>query len=192
MTSEKLQSVSPSAASLSLISLNLAVPREIAFRGNKILTGIYKEPVTIAVHAGRLGLAGDLQADLRVHGGPDKAIYAYPSEHYAFWRRQLPAMNMPWGTFGENLTTAGLDEKNVRIGDRFQIGTAIVEVTQPRSPCFKLGTKFGNMAFIKRFRESGRPGFYLSVVQEGEMRQGDAIRQIATGEGDTIANAFKN
>jgi MOSC domain-containing protein YiiM len=122
-----------------------------------------------------LNIEGDLQSDPSVHGGTYKAVYCYPSEHYAYWREQLPGVDLPWGVFGENLTTEGLLETDVCIGDRIQIGSAEFQVTQPRQPCFKLGIRFGSNGMVKRFVLSGRPGFYVSVLREGEIGRGDAI-----------------
>ncbi len=126
----------------------------------------------------RLNLDGDGQADLSVHGGADKAVYAYPSEHYTYWRGELAGMEMPFGMFGENFTTEGLAEDAVNIGDRFRIGTAELVVTQPRLPCYKLGLKFGRDDMVKRFLASGRTGFYFSVSREGEVGAGDAVSLI--------------
>ena len=126
-----------------------------------------------------LNLDGDRQADLKVHGGPTKAVYAYPAEHYSYWRHELPGTDLPWGMFGENFTTEGLEESSVNIGDRFRIGSAEVTVTEPRMPCYKLGIKFGRADIIRRFLASGRSGFYLSVQREGEVGAGDEIELIA-------------
>ncbi len=160
---------------MKLLSVNVALPREVEINGQKVLTGIFKEPVAGRVRLRRLNLEGDRQADLEVHGGTYKAVYAYPAEHYDYWRRELHGAELPWGMFGENLTTEGLREEEVRIGDRFRIGTAELVVTQPRLPCYKLGIKFGDMTMVKRFLASRRTGFYLSVAQEGEVGAGDAI-----------------
>lgn len=141
--------------------------------GEPVSTGIFKEPVAGRVMLRTLNLDGDRQADLSVHGGPDKAVYAYPSEHYAFWKHELPEMELPWGMFGENFTTTGLLETETNIGDRFRIGAAEVMVTQPRMPCYKLGIRFGRSDIIKRFLVSERSGFYLSVLKEGEVGAGD-------------------
>jgi len=138
----------------------------------------------------KLNLDGDRQSDLKVHGGVDKAVYVYPSEHYAFWRAELPNVDLPWGTFGENFTTEGaLDDKVVHIGDRFRIGTAQFVVTQPRMPCFKLGIRFGRPDIVKRFLHSRRNGFYFSVADEGEVTTGDTIELVASDEnGVTVAD----
>jgi MOSC domain-containing protein YiiM len=141
-----------------------------------VQTGIFKEPVAGPVMIGRLNLAGDKQADLTVHGGADKAVYAYPAEHYGYWRQQLPAMPLAWGKFGENLTTEGLTEDTLCIGDRLQVGSAVLMVTQPRMPCYKLALAFGRDDVIQRFVQSGRSGFYFSVVEEGEVEAGSEVR----------------
>lgn len=127
----------------------------------------------------QLNVQGDRQSDLSVHGGADKAVYAYPSEHYAFWRSELPDMDFPWGAFGENLTTEGLLEDKVHIGDRFRAGSAELAVTQPRMPCFKLALRFNRPDMVKRFLRSGRTGFYLAVIQEGDIGAGDSVDLIA-------------
>jgi MOSC domain-containing protein YiiM len=127
---------------------------------------------------GRTNLAGDEQSDLRVHGGAEKAVYVYPHEHYAFWRAELPGVELDFGAFGENLTSAGLLESEVSIGDRLRIGSAEFQVTQPRVPCFKLGLRFGRPELVKLFLRAGRSGFYLSVLREGELGAGDAIERI--------------
>ena len=141
--------------------------------GEPVSTGIFKEPVAGRVMLRTLNLDGDRQADLTVHGGPEKAVYAYPSEHYDFWKQELPDMDLPWGMFGENFTTTGLFENEINVGDRFRIGSAEVMVTQPRMPCYKLGIRFGRTDIIKRFLVSERSGFYLSVLKEGEVGAGD-------------------
>src|SRR5215203_1002822 len=138
-----------------------------------VSTGIFKDPVTGRVMLRTLNLDGDRQADLSVHGGPYKAVYLYPSEHYEFWKRELPDMNLPWGMFGENFTSEGMFETETNVGDRFRIGSAEVMVTQPRMPCYKLGIRFGRADIIKRFLISERTGFYFSVLKEGEVGAGD-------------------
>ena len=127
------------------------------------------------VAALRLNLAGDQQADLSVHGGPDKAVYLYPSEHYQFWRSQLERNDLPWGSFGENLTTLGLDERQMAVGDQLSIGSAVFEIRQPRTPCHKLASQFDRPDIIKMFSKAGRSGVYLSVIEEGVIQAGDDI-----------------
>jgi MOSC domain-containing protein YiiM len=159
-------------------SVNVSGLREIKVGGRAVLTGIYKEPSTQRVRVNRLSLEGDRQADLRVHGGEFKAVYAYPLEHYAYWEEGLNSEKMPPGMFGENLTTTGMLEDQVCIGDIYRIGSAELQVTQPRTPCFKLAHKFQRPAIIKEFLQSGRSGFYLRVIQEGEVEAGDMAELI--------------
>jgi len=166
---------SRSEGPLKLISLNVARPRLVLYKGQSINTGIFKEPVLGAVTLRTLNLDGDRQADLSVHGGPYKAVYGYPSEHYEFWRQELPEANLSWGAFGENFTTKGLLENDLHVGDRMRIGTAIVMIRQPRTPCYKLAAKFQRDDMIERFLHSGRSGFYFSVEQEGVVEAGDAF-----------------
>lgn len=158
-----------------LISLNVARPRLTVYNGATINTGIFKQPVSGPVPLRTLNLDGDRQADLAVHGGPYKAVYAYPSEHYDFWRQELPGTNLPWGMFGENFTTEGLFERDLFIGDRLQIGSAIIVVRQPRIPCHKLAAKFHRHDILARFLRSGRSGFYFSVEQEGTVQAGESF-----------------
>ena len=155
-----------------LVSVNVGLPREVKWEAGSVITGIFKNPVQGPVMARTLDLDGDGQADLSVHGGAHKAIYAYPSEHYSYWRRELSVTEMPYGMFGENFTTEAVLEDEVHIGDRFRVGTAELVVTQPRLPCYKLGLKFGRDDMVKRFLASGRTGFYLSVSREGEVEAG--------------------
>jgi len=165
-----------------VVSVNVGLPREVTYKGKTITTGIFKEPVEGRASLRRLNLDGDRQADLSVHGGPSKAVYAYPSEHYEYWREQLAGVDLPWGMFGENLTVEGLWEDRVNIGDLFRIGSAHVMVTEPRLPCYKLAAKFGRDDIIKRFLHSGRTGFYFAVLQEGEVGAGDRITVIGRDE----------
>ena len=164
-----------SASSMQVISVNVGQPRKVLWNDQIVETGIFKEAVEGRVAVRRLNIDGDRQADLEVHGGLDKAIYAYPAEHYPFWREQFPEMELPWGMFGENLTLTGLLEDTVHIGDHFQVGSAKLMVTQPRLPCFKLGIKFGRDDILKRFLVSGMTGFYFAVLEEGEVAAGDTI-----------------
>ena len=160
---------------MKLISVNVGLPREITASGKTVRTSIWKYPVQGRVHASTLNLDGDQQSDLSVHGGVDKAVYVYPSEHYSYWRTQLPDVELPWGAFGENFTSEGILEDQTKIGDRIRIGSTEFMVTQPRMPCFKLGIRFNRRDMVKRFLESKRSGFYLAVIREGEVQTGEAI-----------------
>jgi MOSC domain-containing protein YiiM len=172
-----------------LISVCVGLPREVSWKGKTVTTGIFKQPVQGRVMLRSLNLDGDRQADLTVHGGAEKAVYAYPMEHYAYWQQQLPNQDFPWGAFGENLTIQGLLETEVNIGDRFRIGTAVVMVTQPRFPCFKLNLKFSRDDMVKLFLNSRLSGIYFSVVQEGEIGVGDAIELVSRDENNvTVAD----
>ncbi len=181
---------------MKLISVNVGQPREITWKNRVITTGIFKEPVAGRVAVRQHNLDGDRQADLKVHGGPEKAVYVYPSEHYDFWREALPGVELPWGSFGENFTTTGLIENEVNVGDRFRIGSSLLEVAQPRMPCFKLAAKFRRDEMIKMFLDSGRSGFYLAVIEEGDAGAGDAIERVhRDAEAINIAdvvNAYTN
>lgn len=164
---------------MKLISVNVGRPRPVPHEGRVVSTGIFKEPVAGPVFLRRLNLDGDGQADLRVHGGADKAVYAYPFEHYAFWEAETGRKDFTHGQFGENFTITGWLEDAVCIGDEFRIGTARVQVTQPRTPCFKLGIRMGDDQFVTRFAAANRTGFYLRVLQEGRVAAGDAIERVA-------------
>jgi MOSC domain-containing protein YiiM len=158
------------------------------YKGATINTGIFKQPVSGPVWLRTLNLDGDRQADLSVHGGPNKAVYAYPSGHYAYWQAELPGMDLPWGMFGENLTTTGLSEDELHIGDRFRIGAAVMVVRQTRVPCYKLAAKFKRDDILQRFLLSGRSGVYFSVEREGQVTAGDSLELLSRDEtGLTIA-----
>jgi MOSC domain-containing protein YiiM len=161
-----------------LISVNVGLPRVVMSNGEPVSTGIFKEPVAGRVTLRTLNLDGDRQADLSVHGGPSKAVYAYPSEHYDYWKRALPEMKLPWGMFGENFTTAGLFESELNIGDKFRVGSTVMMVTEPRMPCYKLGIRFGRPDIVKKFLTSERTGFYFAVLQEGEVGVDDPIELV--------------
>jgi MOSC domain-containing protein YiiM len=174
---------------MKIISVNVGRPRLVVSNKQSVSTGIYKTPVAGRVMLRTLNLDGDRQADLNVHGGPTKAVYAYPAEHYNYWRDELPGTDLPWGMFGENLTTEGLEESAVNIGDRFRIGSAEITVTEPRMPCYKLGIRFGRADIIRRFLASGRTGFYFSVQREGEVEAGDEVELITRDDNNvTVAD----
>ncbi len=177
---------------MKLISLNVALPRLVEHNGEPVATGIFKEPVPGPLMLRTLNFDGDRQADLSVHGGVSKAVYAYPSEHYEFWKTELPEMNLPYGMFGENLTTEGLFEDGVNVGDRFRVGEAELMVTEPRLPCYKLGIKFGRSDILKRFLKSRRTGFYFAVVKEGRVAAGDEMELISRDPNNvTIADMVR-
>lgn len=161
-----------------LHSVNVSQPRDVACDGKMVRTGIFKEPVQGRIWLRKLGLDGDGHGDLAVHGGVDKAVYAYPIEHYEYWKRELERDELPFGQFGENVTVEGLLEEQVHIGDVFQIAGAQVQVTQPRVPCFKLGLRMGLATFPRLFLASERSGFYLRVIKEGDIGAGDQIDRI--------------
>jgi MOSC domain-containing protein YiiM len=172
-----------------LLSVNVGQPRAVMWKGRMVTTGIFKEPVTGRVALRRHNLAGDAQADLSVHGGPFKAVYLYPAEHYAAWRQELPAMVLPWGMFGENFTTEGILEATMQIGDRLRIGTAVVRVTEPRMPCYKLGLRFGQDEILQQFLLSGRSGLYMAVEQAGEVEAGETFTLLSRdNHGLTVAD----
>lgn len=173
---------------MKLISVNIGRPRLVLRNGEPVSTSIFKEPIAGRVMMRTLNLDGDRQADLSVHGGPSKAVYVYPAEHYDFWKHEFPEMELPWGMFGENFTTTGLLETETNIGDRFRIGAAEVTVTEPRLPCYKLGIRFGRTDIIKRFLQSERTGFYLAVLQEGEVGAGDELELIERNTHDVRVN----
>jgi MOSC domain-containing protein YiiM len=164
---------------MKLLSVNVSLPKTITHQGRTITTGIFKEPVHGRLMARSLGLEGDGQADRTVHGGVDMAVYAYPVQHYAFWEGELRRSDFPHGQFGENLTVEGLAEDTVRVGDSLRVGDALVQVTQPRIPCYKLAMRMDqDLKFLRRFLASGRVGFYCRVLEEGEIGAGDTIERV--------------
>ncbi|MFQ5692767.1 MAG: MOSC domain-containing protein, partial [Nitrospinota bacterium] len=165
---------------MKLLSVNVSLPGEIQHKGETVTTGIFKEPVEGRVRLRTLNLEGDGQADLSAHGGVNRAVYVYTMENYAYWKRELGRDDFAYGQFGENFTVEGMPEEDICIGDVFRVGGARVQVTQPRPPCYKLGLKMGSAAFPKRFVASGRVGFYLRVLEEGEVGAGDPIERVET------------
>jgi MOSC domain-containing protein YiiM len=163
---------------MELLAISLAVATQVEYNQRRISTGIYKQPVEGPVRATALGLEGDVQVDRKNHGGPDKAVYVYTVENYRHWERELQKSAFPHGQFGENFTVSGMPDERVHIGDLFRIGSILAQVTQPRVPCFKLGIKMGDPAFVPVFLRSGRVGFYLRVLEEGEVRAGDSITRV--------------
>jgi MOSC domain-containing protein YiiM len=177
---------------MKVVSVNVGLPREVEWKGIRVSTGIFKEPVAGSVPVRRDNLDGDRQADLTVHGGPNKAVYGYASEHYPYWRKQYPQMELSWGIFGENLTTEGVSEASLHIGDTVRVGSAALRVVQPRQPCYKLQIRFGRDDIIQRFLVSGRSGFYFSIVEEGEVEAGSEIEVMTRDENKvTIADIHR-
>lgn len=169
-----------------LVSVNVGEPRDVEWFGRTVRTAIWKGPVEGPVAVRGVNLAGDDQADRRVHGGVDKAVYAYAVEDYRWWDLE-PA------TFGENLTTEGVDLGAARVGERWQVGTVVLEVSRPRHPCFKLGIRLGTAAFVDRFAEAARPGTYLRIVEEGELAAGDGIDRLSRpAAAPTIADVYRS
>jgi MOSC domain-containing protein YiiM len=162
-----------------VVCLSVGLPREVQWQGRPVLTSIFKAPVDRRLRVSTLNIEGDRQSDLTVHGGVNKAVYGYASEHYDYWRRKLEEPDLPLGAFGENLTTAGLLETGVRIGDRYRVGSAELVVTQPRLPCYKLSIRLGRPDILKQFLQSGLSGFYFAVAREGEVGKGDSIELIS-------------
>lgn len=176
---------------MKVLAISLGLPKTVVLPdGSGVETGIFKSRALGRVPVHALGLEGDRQADLVNHGGENKAVYAYPHEHYAHWRREL-GRDLPFGQLGENLTIEGLNE-SVRIGDVYMLGSARLMVTQPRKPCFKLGIRMDDPTFVKRFHRSGRTGFYLRVVKPGELGEGDRGELVERGNfGLTIRELWR-
>jgi MOSC domain-containing protein YiiM len=168
---------------MDILSINVALPQEIEHKGNKILTSFYKQPISEPVRVLTEGLVGNDQADKGNHGGKDKAVYAYSHHHYSYWENILACNQLPYGSFGENLTINHLSEDETCIGDQFQVGEVVMAVTQPRVPCFKLGIRFDDDLMVKKFLQSARTGLYLNVLQEGMIQQGDRLVKIKSGTG---------
>ena len=175
---------------MKVVSLSVGGPQRVDWNGGTVLTSIFKTPTDRRLKVTALNIEGDKQSDLNVHGGYEKAVYAYPSEHYPLWRNELE-MELPWASFGENLTTEGLVE-DVRLGDRFRIGTAEFVVTQPRVPCFKLGIRLGRTDVLRQMLKTGRTGFYFSVAVEGEIGAGDEIELVSQSDEElTVADVVR-
>ncbi len=164
---------------MKLLSVNAARPRKVSIDGRTYSTGIYKRPLEGPVWLGKLNLAGDGQGDLVNHGGQYQAVYCYPHEHYVYWRERLCRDAFAFGQFGENFTTLGLLEDEVCVGDKLRIGAALIQVTQPRVPCYKLADKMGIHGFDKTFLQANRSGFYAQALEEGEVAAGDSIQRVS-------------
>ena len=168
-----------------LLAISVGQPQPLAYRGKSVMSGIVKTPITGPVMVRWENIEGDRQADLRVHGGVDKAVYVYPAAHYDLWKDEL-SQALPFGSFGENLTISGLDETTIRVGDRLSIGDAVLQATTPRMPCFKLGMKMKDQRFLRRFLRSGRTGFYCRVLREGLIEPDATVSVSSAGVAPTI------
>jgi len=177
---------------MKLLSVNIGSLCEVVRNGKKVQSGIFKQPVEGPIKVRSLGLEGDYQANKKLHGGADKAICVYPAEHYDLWRDELMKPDLSFGDFGENLTILGMREDMVCIGDRFSIGSAEVVVTQPREPCVTLNARFGLIDLAMRFQNSGRSGFYLSVVKEGSLTTGDKIERVFKDKNKVFVSEFNH
>jgi MOSC domain-containing protein YiiM len=175
---------------MKLISVNVAQPREVQYKGKVVRSSIWKEPISGPVEVGELNLAGDRQATAVVHGGIHKAAYAFSQDHYAWWERELQRNDLGYGMFGENLTISGLHEAQVRIGDQWQVGSVRFVVTGPRIPCSNLAAKFSDDSVPRRFTESGLPGVYLRVLQTGSVTAGDSVEQVSCSDSVTVRELF--
>lgn len=176
---------------MKIISTNLAKPKTILWNGKDVTTGIFKLPVTKAIFLEKEAVRNDEVTDRAVHGGIHKACYLFSSDHYPYWKEMYPNLNWNWGMFGENLTVSGLDETQLRIGDIYKIGNALVQVTQPREPCFKFGAKFGNQKVLKQFIKHGRPGTYVSILEEGHVQVNDSMILVQRSKDElTVAQLF--
>ena len=176
---------------MKIISTNIAKPTTIEWQGQQVETGIYKYAVQNSIFLGFEDVVNDHVIDRRYHGGSDKACYMYSSDHYPFWQNKYPNQDWKWGMFGENLTVSGLNESEIRIGDRFQIGDAVVQVTQPRQPCFKLGVRFGDQSVVSDFWTLPFPGVYVRVLLPGEVKTGDEIIRIESNpESLSVSQVF--
>ena len=167
---------------MKVLSVNIGSLNVVLRNGKKVKSGIFKKPIEGSIELSSLGFEGDYQANKKLHGGIEKAICVYPAEHYEAWRNELRRPDLSYGDFGENLTTLGLLENEVCLGDRFRVGSAELVVTQPREPCVTLNARIGLIDLSARFRRSGRSGFYFSVVKEGTLSSGDIIKPVSKDE----------
>lgn len=177
---------------MQVIATNIAKPRELTWKGKTQVTGIYKYPVDEPMLLKDHRVVGDLIGNKEVHGGEFKAVYLFSSEHYPYWQKKYPALEWHWGMFGENLTTRGLMDHEIEIGNIYKIGTAVVQSTIPREPCYKLGLKFGDQDIIQAFIAHGNPGAYVRILEEGEIQTGSAIELIEPARGSISIQVFFN
>lgn len=176
---------------MKIISTNIGKPKTIVWQGKNVQTGIYKYSVNQPIFLGNEDVKNDHVIDRRYHGGVDKACYLYSSNHYKYWRNLYPEIEMPWGMFGENLTVEGIHEAEINIGNIYKIGEVIVQATQPRQPCYKLGIRFGSQKMVKQFVDSGLPGIYIRVLQKGKVKTGDELILIEKKNSISIQKVYE-
>lgn len=177
---------------MKIISTNLAKPTTFIWNSKEVTTGIYKTPVQEPIFLGNEGVTNDEVSDRNVHGGEFKACYLFSAEQYPYWKKIYPQLHWNWGMFGENLTVSGLDETQIHIGDLYKIGNALVQITQPREPCFKFGLKFGSQDVLKQFIEHGFPGTYIRILEEGYVNTGDTFKLIKKANNSLTTAQFFN
>lgn len=177
---------------MQIVSVNTGEPRTIRWKGTDVVTGIFKFPVEGPLFLGENGVTGDHVMDSRYHGGKDKACYLYSADHYEYWKSSYPDADWEWGMFGENLTVENMNESHILIGDVFRIGGALVQITQPRQPCYKLGIRIGNPDIVKQFSLSDFPGAYLRILKEGIVNKGDSMVIVDTfPESPSLKTVFR-
>ena len=175
---------------MQILSSNIAKPTTIIWRGQQVQTGIYKTPTTQPIYLGKEDVKGDTVSDRQVHGGEYKACYIFSAEQYPYWQNLYPDLDWDFGMLGENLTVSGLNEKHISIGDIYKVGKALVQVTQPREPCYKFGVKFGTQTVLKQFIEHGYPGTYLRVLKEGYVAKGDEFILVEIAQKSLTVHQF--
>lgn len=175
-----------------ITSTNLGEPKTFLWNGTEEQTGIFKYPVSEPLYLGKSDVGKDTVIDRKHHAGVNKACYLFSSDDYPFWKSEYSDLDWDWGMFGENLTIEGLDESILRIGDILNIGSAIVQVSQPREPCYKLGVRFSNQDILKKFIDRGRPGTYVRVLEEGEVKKGDNINVVERSTNALTVGQFFN
>ena len=177
---------------MQILSTNIAKPTTILWRGQQVQTGIYKTPTNKPIYLGKHDVKGDIVSDRNVHGGKYKACYIFSADHYSYWQKLYPNLNWVYGMLGENLTISGLDETQMHIGDIYKVGNALVQITQPREPCYKFGVKFGTQKVLKQFIEHGYPGTYLRVLEEGYVTKGDEFILVEKAKNSLSIHQFFN
>ena len=175
---------------MKIISTNIAKPTTFNWNGQQVTTGIYKTPTNEAIYLGKESVKGDEVSDRKVHGGEFKSCYLFSEDHYGYWKNLYPHLDWNYGMFGENLTVSGLDETTLTIGDIYKVGDAIIQITQPREPCFKFAHKFGNQDVLKQFIDHGYPGTYIRVLKEGFVKTGDTFKLLESAQNSLTIYEF--